>query len=201
MEVFKHGTSISTFAETTPDVITGETVSHAERIRQIVEEIKLADAVGLIFMVLANITVRLCSIASAVVLAAAATQTKQIRLTSAVTVLSSDDQYVFPAIRHTGRLSNGRAEIMAGVGHLLNRSHCLGYLRTMMRCMKKARPFIKYSRNEIVLTGHFRPSIPGRGIYPSLCTRKVTNLGGKWWTPHQFVHNIRLVVSTRHYRW
>ena len=38
---------ISTFVETTPDVVTGETISHAQRLREVVEEIVLADKVGL----------------------------------------------------------------------------------------------------------------------------------------------------------
>lgn len=94
---------ISTFAETTPDALTGKTVSHAERLRQIVEEIKAADAVGLdVYGVGEHHREDYAASVPSVVLAAAAMQTKQIRLTSAVTVLSSDDPVrVFRPIRDT----------------------------------------------------------------------------------------------------
>ncbi|HWO55301.1 MAG TPA: LLM class flavin-dependent oxidoreductase, partial [Paenibacillus cookii] len=83
---------ISTFAETTPDVRTGNVLSHAERIREVVEEIILADQVGLdVFGVGEHHRKDYAVSSPAMVLAAAAPQTKRIRLTSAVTVLSSAD--------------------------------------------------------------------------------------------------------------
>jgi alkanesulfonate monooxygenase SsuD/methylene tetrahydromethanopterin reductase-like flavin-dependent oxidoreductase (luciferase family) len=83
---------ISTFVETTPDVKTGEVISHAQRLREVVEEIVLADQVGLdVFGVGEHHRHDFAASSPAVVLAAAAAQTKRIRLTSAVTVLSSAD--------------------------------------------------------------------------------------------------------------
>ena len=89
---FQMEIGISTFVETTPDVETGEVISHAQRIREVVEEIVLADQVGLdIFGVGEHHREDYACSSPAVLLAAAASQTKRIRLTSAVTVLSSAD--------------------------------------------------------------------------------------------------------------
>ncbi|MDN8817639.1 LLM class flavin-dependent oxidoreductase, partial [Staphylococcus aureus] len=77
---------ISTFVETTPDIKTGKAISHAERLREVVEEIVLADQVGLdVFGVGEHHRQDYAASSPAVVLAAAAAQTKRIRLTSAVT--------------------------------------------------------------------------------------------------------------------
>lgn len=83
---------VTTFVETTPDVQTGKTISHAERIREVVEEIELADQIGLdVFGVGEHHRKDYASSNPATILAAGAALTKRIRLTSAVTVLSSDD--------------------------------------------------------------------------------------------------------------
>lgn len=83
---------VDTFVETTPDVQTGKTISHAERLREVVEEIVLADQVGLdIFGVGEHHRKEFAGSATVVVLAAAASMTKRIRLTSSVTVLSAVD--------------------------------------------------------------------------------------------------------------
>ena len=162
---------ISTFAETTPDALTGETVSHAERLRQIVEEIKLADAVGLdVYGVGEHHREDYAASVPSVVLAAAAMQTKQIRLTSAVTVLSSDDPVrVFQQFATLDGLSNGRAEIMAGRGSFIESFPLFGNnLNDYDELFEeKLDLLLNLQENEIVSsTGHFRPSIPGRGIYP-----------------------------------
>lgn len=102
---------MSSFAETTPDVETGEVISHAPRLREIVEEIVLA--VGLDVYGLGEHHCKDFAASSpAVVLAAAGTQTKRIRLTSAVRVLSSDNPVrVYQDFATLDGLSNGRAEI------------------------------------------------------------------------------------------
>jgi len=112
---------IYTFAETTPDVRTGRTVSAARRLRDLLEEIELADQVGLdVFGVGEHHRPDYAVSAPAVVLAAAAERTKRIRLTSAVTVLSSDDPVrVFQDFATLDLLSGGRAEIMAGRGSFI----------------------------------------------------------------------------------
>src|SRR5688572_7166246 len=109
------------FAEVTPDPITGTTITTEERIRRLLEEIELADQVGLdVFGVGEHHREEFAVSSPAIVLAAAAARTKRIRLTSAVTVLSSDDPVrVFQAFAHVDLISGGRAEIMAGRGSFI----------------------------------------------------------------------------------
>src|SRR6476659_3560277 len=120
---------ISTFVETSPDVETGEVISHAQRLREVVEEIVLADQVGLdVFGVGEHHRKDYAASSPAVVLAAAASQTKRIRLTSAVTVLSSADPVrVFQDFATLDAISNGRAEIMAGRGSFIESFPLFGY--------------------------------------------------------------------------
>ncbi|HET7457150.1 MAG TPA: LLM class flavin-dependent oxidoreductase [Gemmatimonadaceae bacterium] len=120
---------IYTFVERTPDARTGQTVSAEQRLRDLLEEIELADQVGLdVFGVGEHHRVEYVSSSPAVVLAAAAVRTKRIRLTSAVTVLSSDDPVrVFQDFATLDLLSGGRAEIMAGRGSFIESFPLFGY--------------------------------------------------------------------------
>lgn len=110
------------FAENTPDPLSGNRVqSPAERLRDLLEEIELADQLGLAFYGLGEHH-RADYIASApvTILAAAAARTKSIRLTTAVTVLSSDDPIrAWQQFATLDLISNGRAEIMAGRGSFI----------------------------------------------------------------------------------
>ena len=101
----------------------------AQRLRDLVEEIALADEVGLdAFGVGEHHRPDFAVSAPAVVLAAAAERTRRIRLTSAVTVLSSDDPVrVFQAFATLDLLSGGRAEIMAGRGSFVESFPLFGY--------------------------------------------------------------------------
>src|SRR5829696_4281543 len=120
---------IYTFAEVTPDPTTGRTVGAAQRLRDLMEEIELADQVGLdVFGVGEHHRPDFAVSAPAVVLAAAAERTTRIRLTSAVTVLSSDDPVrVFQDFATLDLLSGGRAEIMAGRGSFIESFPLFGY--------------------------------------------------------------------------
>src|ERR1700752_3482276 len=120
---------IYTFAETTPDPRTGRTVGPAERLRDLLEEIELADQLGLdVFGVGEHHRPEFAVSAPAVVLAAAAARTERIRLTSAVSVLSSDDPVrVFQDFATLDLLSGGRAEIMAGRGSVIESFPLFGY--------------------------------------------------------------------------
>lgn len=110
-----------TFAEMTPDPATGLTVSPRQRLADLLEEITLADQVGLdVFGVGEHHRPDFAVSAPAVVLAAAAARTTRIRLTSAVTVLSSDDPVrVWQDFATLDLLSGGRAEIMVGRGSFI----------------------------------------------------------------------------------
>ncbi|MGX9136068.1 LLM class flavin-dependent oxidoreductase [Rummeliibacillus sp. JY-2-4R] len=162
---------ITTFVETTPDVQTGEVKSHAERIREVVEEIVLADKVGLdVFGVGEHHREDYACSAPAVLLAAAASQTKHIRLSSAVTVLSSDDPVrVYQEFSTLDAISNGRAEIMAGRGSFIESFPLFGYdLQDYNELFdEKLDLLLKIRESEkITWTGKHRPSINNRGVYP-----------------------------------
>ncbi len=120
---------ISTFAETTPDPRTGTTVSAEQRLRDLMEEIELADELGLdVYGIGEHHRPDFAVSTPAIVLAAAAARTKNIRLTSAVTVLSSDDPVrVFQEFATIDLLSGGRAEIMAGRGSFTESYPLFGY--------------------------------------------------------------------------
>src|SRR3954471_12596633 len=112
---------IYTFAELTPDATTGATIGAHQRLRNLVEEIELADQVGLdVFGLGEHHRPDFAVSAPVVPLAAGAARTGRIRLTSAVSVLSSDDPVrVFQDFATLDLLSGGRAEIMAGRGSFI----------------------------------------------------------------------------------
>ena len=120
---------VYTFAELTADPAGGEMMRPAERLRNLLDEIRLADEVGLdVFGVGEHHRPDFVVSAPAIVLAAAAPLTKTIRLTSAVTVLSSDDPIrVFQQFATLDLLSDGRAEIMAGRGSFIESFPLFGY--------------------------------------------------------------------------
>ncbi len=118
-----------TFAELTPDPTTGRTMSPSVRLRNLIEEATLADEVGLeVFGIGEHHRPDFAVSAPAIALAAAAERTSHIRLTSAVSVLSSDDPVrVFQQFATLDLLSGGRAEIMAGRGSFIESFPLFGY--------------------------------------------------------------------------
>ncbi|MFF3023717.1 LLM class flavin-dependent oxidoreductase [Gottfriedia sp. NPDC057948] len=162
---------ISTFAETMPDAITGNVISHAERLREVVEEIILADQVGLdVFGVGEHHRNDFAASSPAVVLAAAASHTNRIRLTSAVTVLSSADPVrVFQDFATLDGISNGRAEIMAGRGSFIESFPLFGYKLNDYDELfeEKLDLLLTLQKSEFVTwSGKHRPAINNIGIYP-----------------------------------
>lgn len=129
VENMKLEIGLSSFAEITPIDGVERPYTAQERINQIVEEIKLADKVGLDIYGLGEHHREDYAVSDPVtVLAAAAPQTKNIRLSSAVTVLSSDDPVrVYQRFATLDALSNGRAEIMAGRGSFIESFPLFGY--------------------------------------------------------------------------
>jgi probable LLM family oxidoreductase len=120
---------IYSFAELTPDPSTGQSISPEQRLRDLVEEIELADAVGLeVFGLGEHHRADYLSSTPATILAAAARTTERIRLTSAVTVISSDDPVrVFQDFATLDLLTGGRAEIMVGRGSFIESFPLFGY--------------------------------------------------------------------------
>lgn len=161
------------FAENTPDPLNGDHLqTPAERLRDLLEEIELADQVGLDFYGLGEHH-RPDFVASSpvTILAAAAARTRTIRLTTAVTVLSSDDPIrVWQQFSTLDLLSSGRAEIMAGRGSFVESFPLFGYELTDYDDLfeEKLQELIeirKGGRVDWPGSSHTRP-IPGLNIYP-----------------------------------
>jgi probable LLM family oxidoreductase len=162
---------VSTFVETSPDVQTGVVMSHAQRLREVVEEIVKADQVGLdVFGVGEHHRKDYAASSPAVLLAAAAAQTKRIRLTSAVTVLSSADPVrVFQDFATLDGISNGRAEIMAGRGSFIESFPLFGYDLNHYDELfeEKLELLLKIRESEkVTWKGGHRPAINNLGVYP-----------------------------------
>ena len=162
---------ITTFAETTPDPATGQTVDPAVRLANLMEEVKLADEVGLdVFAVGEHHRPDFAVSSPAVVLGAAAAVTKRIRLGSAVTVLSTDDPVrVFEDFATVDLLSNGRAEIWAGRGSFTESYPLFGYdLNDYDELFaEKLALLLKVRESErVTWTGKHRAQIKDLGVYP-----------------------------------
>lgn len=162
---------ISTFLEATADPDTGKAISHAERLRNAVEEIVVADQAGLdVYGIGEHQRADYAGTAPAVVLAAAAAMTKRIRLTSAVTVLSSDDPVrVYQAFSTLDGISNGRAEIMAGRGSFIESFPLFGYSLDDYDELfeEKLELLLKIRASEkVTWQGRHRPAINNLGVYP-----------------------------------
>jgi probable LLM family oxidoreductase len=146
-------------------------VSPAERLRDLLEEVELADEVGLdVFGIGEHHRPDFAVSAPAVVLAAAAERTRRIRLTSAVSVLGSDDPVrVFQDFATLDLLSGGRAEIMAGRGSFVESFPLFGYdLRDYDALFAEKLELLLAVRDaeRVTWAGGHRPPIDDRGVYP-----------------------------------
>src|SRR4051795_10202533 len=160
---------VYTFAELAPPP--GETLTAEQRLRNLLEEIELADRVGLdVYGVGEHHRADFAASAPAVVLAAAAARTERIRLTSAVTVLSSADPVrAFQDFATLDLLSGGRAELMAGRGSFIESFPLFGYdLDDYDELFAEKLDLLLALRSEEVVTwsGRHRAAIDDRGIYP-----------------------------------
>ena len=162
---------IYTFAELRGDPTSGRAISPEQRLRDLLEEIQLADEVGLdVFGVGEHHRPDFAVSAPAVVLAAAAQRTKRIRLTSAVTVLSSDDPVrVFQEFSTLDLLSGGRAEIMVGRGSFIESFPLFGYELADYDALfaeKLALLLELREKERVTWSGRHRPALDGLGVYP-----------------------------------
>jgi probable LLM family oxidoreductase len=160
-----------TFAELRPDPRSGHAVTPAQRLRDLMEEIALADEAGLdVFGIGEHHRPDFAVSAPAVVLAAAAERTKRIRLTSAVTVLGSDDPVrVFQQFATLDLLSGGRAEIMAGRGSFIESFPLFGYDLADYDDLfaEKLDLLLKLRASErVAWSGAHRPTLADLGVYP-----------------------------------
>ncbi|NTF68808.1 LLM class flavin-dependent oxidoreductase [Rhizobium rhizogenes] len=160
-----------TFADVNPDPALNKGAEAARRLNNLIEEIELADQVGLdVFGLGEHHRLDYAASAPAVALAAAAARTKNIRLTSAVTVLSSDDPVrVFQQFSTLDLISNGRAEIMAGRGSFIESFPLFGYnLEDYDQLFEEKLDLLLAIRDgeQVNWTGEMRAPINGRGVYP-----------------------------------
>ncbi|HET9311788.1 MAG TPA: LLM class flavin-dependent oxidoreductase [Actinomycetota bacterium] len=161
-----------TFAELYPDPRTGELITPERRMKNLMDEVGLADRLGLdVFGIGEHHRPDLIVSSPVVALAAAAARTERIRLTSAVTVLSSDDPVrVFQDFATLDLLSGGRAEIMAGRGSFTESFPLFGFdLEDYDELFdEKLRLLIALREGErIAWQGRHRAPLDGRvGVYP-----------------------------------
>jgi probable LLM family oxidoreductase len=149
----------------------GPGIDPAQRLRNLLEEIELADQVGLdVFGVGEHHRPDYAVSSPAVALAAAAARTKDIRLTSAVTVLSSDDPVrVFQDFATLDLLSGGRAEIMAGRGSFIESFPLFGYDLSDYDELfsEKLELLLELRESErVTWSGRHRAPLEDAGVYP-----------------------------------
>lgn len=162
---------IYTFVENTSHPLLEQKLSPARRLENLLEEIDLADQAGLdVFGIGEHHREEYLSSAPTTILSAAAARTEQIRLSSAVTVLGSEDPVrVYQQFATIDLLSKGRAEIMVGRGSFVESFPLFGYdLNDYEELFEeKLDLLLKLQKNQtITWSGNHRPSIDDRGIYP-----------------------------------
>lgn len=163
---------ITSFAETIPTHGGDPAVGHGERLRQILEEIDVAESVGLdVYGLGEHHRPDFASSAPAVVLGAAAGRTTKIRLFPAVSILSTDDPVrVFQQYAALDLISSGRAELLVGRGSFIESFPLFGYslddynelFAEKLDLLLK----IRDTEGEIEWSGRFRTPIRGQGVYP-----------------------------------
>lgn len=162
---------IYTFVENTPHPETGEKLSPSQRLRNLMEEITLADEAGLdIFGIGEHHREEYLSSSPSTILAAAAERTRQIRLTSAVTVLGSEDPVrAYQQFATVDLLSGGRAEMMVGRGSFTESFPLFGYdLNNYDELFAEKLDLLLTLRKntKVSWSGTHRPSIDNRAVYP-----------------------------------
>ena len=164
-------TGIYTFADIGTHPITGKETTAHTRIQQLMEEAELADRLGLdVFAVGEHHRPDYAVSAPGVILGAAAVRTRKIRLSSAVTVLSSEDPVrVFQQFATVDLLSSGRAEIMAGRGSFIESFPLFGYDLKDYDALFTEKLQLLMRLNEATVIdwkGAHTQTIEKRGVYP-----------------------------------
>jgi probable LLM family oxidoreductase len=167
-------------------------VNPSERLLNLIKQIELADQIGLdVFGVGEHHRREFLDSAPVVILGAAASRTKQIRLTSAVTVLSAADPVrVFQEFATLDLLSQGRAEMVVGRGSFVEAFPLFGFRLEDYDSVfaEKLDLLLKIRDNEhIHWSGKFRPSLNGEGIYPRPLQNPLPIWIGVGGTPQSFV--------------
>jgi len=179
----------------TKDVATGQ--DRVKAMRDLLNRIVLADEVGLDFFGIGehHKSYQLDSVPSNI-LSAGAALTKNIRLSSAVTVLSADDPVrVFQQFATLDLISDGRAEIVAGRGSSIEAYPLFGYNLNDYDALfeEKLDLLLKIRDTEVVTwSGKFRPPINGLSVYPRPKQSKMPIWRGVGGSPESFVRAGKL---------
>ena len=183
---------VYTFADLGVHPLTKATITPHQRMLNLVEEIETADELGLdIFAVGEHHRPDYLISSPTVVLGAAAVKTKKIKLSSAVTVLSSEDPVrVFQQFAEVDLLSGGRAEIMAGRGSFIESFPLFGYnLQNYDELFsEKLEMLLQLNDSEIFSwKGKHTQTITSRGIYPRPYQKKLPIWIGVGGTPESVI--------------
>jgi probable LLM family oxidoreductase len=183
---------VDSFGAVISDPATGVTLSPGQRVQNLLEEIVLADQVGLdVFGVGEHHRSEFVDSAPVVILGAAATRTTNIRLTSAVTVLSAADPVrVFQEFATLDLISRGRAEIVAGRGSSIEAFPLFGFDLDDYDSLysEKLDLLLKIRENTHVRwTGKHRPPLTGQAVYPRPLQNPLPIWIGVGGTPASFV--------------
>ena len=183
---------IDSFAAILPDPATGRLPSASDRMADLLEEVEVADGVGLdLFGIGEHHRAEFLDSAPTVILAAAAARTKQIRLTSAVTVLSAADPVrIFQEFATLDLISKGRAELVVGRGSFTEAFPLFGLdlhayddlfaekLDLLLELRETSNPDWE---------GRFRPALRGQGVFPRPHQAQLPVWIGVGGTPESFV--------------
>lgn len=182
---------IDSFAAASIDQKTGSFTNPVNDINNLLDRIEFADEMGLdIFAIGEHYRKEFLDSANAVILAAAASRTKNIKLGSAVTVLSSADPVrVFQNFATLDLISNGRAEMVVGRGSFIDSFPLFGFDTQDYSELfeEKLELLIKIRDNEFVTwNGKFRPALINQPIYPRPLQDKLPISRGVGGSPESF---------------
>ncbi|MCX6212213.1 MAG: LLM class flavin-dependent oxidoreductase [Bacteroidetes bacterium] len=168
------------------------TISNAQAIAELLERIEYSDAMGLdVFGIGEHYRKEFLDSASSMLLAAAATRTKKIILTSAVTVLSAADPVrVFQNFSTLDLISNGRAEMVVGRGSFIESFPLFGLnLHDYDELFTEKLDLLLQIRNNELInwSGKFRASLINQSIYPRPLQNKLPIWLGVGGTPESFI--------------
>jgi probable LLM family oxidoreductase len=186
---------LDTFGDV-PQDDTGRLVSHPTAIRQVVEEAILADELGVDVLALGEHHRPEYSVSSPeTVLAGIATRTSRIRLSSGVTVLSSDDPVrVFQRFATVDALSNGRADIILGRGSFTESFPLFGYDLADYDILfeEKIALFAQLlDEKPVTWSGTTRPALAGADVFPKTESGRLTTWVGVGGSPQSVVRTAR----------
>lgn len=182
---------VDSFAAFLPEMRAQTSAGAAQRMADLLAEIETADRVGLdSFGVGEHHRAEFLDASPAIILSAAAARTKNIRLNSAVTVLSAADPVrVFQDFATIDLISNGRAEIVAGRGSFAEAYPLFGFARDDYDALFAEKlGLLMQLREETHVTwkGRFRPELTGQGVFPRPVQEKLPIWLGVGGTPASF---------------